>query len=36
MRIILDTARVEARLPIDKIERMQASLALFQTERRAP
>ena len=33
MGIILDTVRMEARLPADKVERIQASLALFQTKR---
>ena len=33
MGIILDTVRMEARLPVDKVERIQASLALFQTEK---
>ena len=31
--IILDTVRIEARLPADKVERIQASLALFQKKR---
>ena len=30
MGIILDTVRMEARLPADKVERIEASLALFQ------
>ncbi|KAL9986312.1 hypothetical protein ACROYT_G000446 [Oculina patagonica] len=33
MGIILDTVRMEARLPADKVERIQASLVLFQTKR---
>ena len=33
MGIILDTLRMEARLPVDKVEQIQASLALFQTKR---
>lgn len=33
MGIILDTLRMEARLPADKVEQIQASLALFQTKR---
>ena len=33
MGIILDTVRMEARLPVDKVERIQASLALFQTKK---
>ena len=33
MGIILDTVRTEARLPADKVERIQASLALFQTKK---
>ena len=33
MGIILDTVRMEARLPADKVERIQASLALFQTKK---
>ena len=36
MGIILDTVRMEARLPADKVERIQASLALFQQKRHAP
>ena len=32
MGIILDNVRMEARLPGDKVERIQASLALFQTK----
>ena len=32
MGIILDTVRMEARLPVDKVERIQASLGLFQTK----
>ena len=33
MGIILDTVRMEARLPADKVERIEASLALFQTKK---
>jgi len=32
MGIILDTVQMEARLPADKVERIQASFALFQTK----
>ena len=33
MGIILDTVWMEVRLPADKVERIQASLALFQTKK---
>ena len=33
MGIILDTVRMEARLPADKVERIHVSLALFQTKK---
>ena len=33
MGIILDTVRMEARLPADKVERIETSLALFQTKK---
>jgi len=33
MGIILDTIRMETRLLADKVERIQASLALFQTKK---
>ena len=33
MGIILDTVRMEARLPADKVARIEASLALFQTKK---
>ena len=32
MGIVLDTVWMEARLPGDKVERIQASIALFQTK----
>jgi len=33
MGIILETVRMEARLPADKVERIEASLALFQMKK---
>lgn len=33
MGIVLDNVPMEARLPGDKVERIQASLALFQTKK---
>ena len=33
MGIILDTVQMEATLPVDKVERIRASLALFQTKK---
>ena len=33
MGIILDTVRMEARLPVDKVERIRASLALLQKKK---
>ena len=33
MGIILNTVRMEARLPVDKVERIRASLALLQKKK---